>query len=218
MIWYYIILYQSKHTHSSASRWLANQKDIYKERSQSDVPTEFHDFASQALCSNTGNSHSNWKRSRNRSSKGFGIHSNRKKPRYRIWIEHSYFATFLRATKKIHWFRLLEMLYLTMTFKWGVNEDIEILGSKATATFFDPSGRNHPLEEGQGRIFKRWMRTGGPIARDQYRWMHDGKSCCWPAGFKELFFVFSAPHSYWYWLCFPCLPYYIFRMVGLGLT
>lgn len=31
-----------------------------------------------------------------------GIHSNRRKPRYRIWIEYSYFATFLRATKKIN--------------------------------------------------------------------------------------------------------------------
>lgn len=50
-----------------------------------------------------------------------------------------------------------------------------------------------------------WVRTGAPIARDPYRWMHDGKASCWPAGLKELFFVFPAPHSYWYWLCFPCL-------------
>jgi len=99
-----------------------------------------------------------------------GIRDSLQKARYRIWIEHSYFATFLRATKKIHWLRLLEMLYLTMTFKWEwMKVDIEILGSKAT--FFDPSGRNHPIEEGQGRIFKRWMRTGAPIARDQYSWL-----------------------------------------------
>lgn len=129
---------------------------------QSDVTTEFHYFASQALCSNTGNSHnhmlwpsnfrashSNWKRSRNRPSKGFGIHSNRRKPRYRIWIEHSYFATFLRATNQINWLRLLEMLYLKISSGEWMKVDIEILGSKAK--FVDPSGQNHPIEEGQGR-------------------------------------------------------------------
>lgn len=96
------------------------------------------------------------------------------------------------------------MLYLTIQWlssgEW-MKVNIEILGSKAT--FIDPSGRNHPIEEGQGRIWKRWMRTGAQIAREQYN--TDGCTTEKPAGFQELFFVFPAPHSYWYWLCFPCL-------------
>lgn len=89
--------------------------------------------------------------------------------------------------------------------------DIEILGSKAT--FIDPSGRNHPIEEGQGRIWKRWMRTGAQIARDQYRWMHDGKASCWPVGFQKLLFVFPAPTrtdtDCAFHFCFAifCIPY-----------
>lgn len=166
--------------------------------------------------SNFRASHSNWKRSRNRPSKGFGIHSNRRKPRYRIWIEHSYFATFLRATNQIHWLRLLEMLYLKMTFQWGVNESRYRNPSTSNAqkpNFSILQAVITRLKRAKGGDKIWWVRTGAPIARDQYRWMHDGKASCWPAGFKELFFVFPAPHSYWYWLCFPSLLCHILYSV-----
>jgi hypothetical protein len=39
-----------------------------------------------------------------------------------------------------------------------------------------------------------WVRTGAPIARGSYKWMHDKKASCWPVELKELFFLFPAPH------------------------